>query len=1021
MRLFHKFIYMLTLFTIFCVLCQNLSADSSTNGKNEAFRIKFDITSKTGWGGSRGGVYTDFSYNDQTGIASFALLCSWQGITKQVELTPGHYILRAVAKTNSHSAKLFVDKQPVATGDIFVMPIGISEEFREIILPFYVEGTEKKKYYTGIARAYGDPAKHRAVVQVKEIEIVRLGNTVLPDDWTSKTSTSIIHGLDTLKKISHPDRPGKVIFKDSFIGTELWLMTQGGEVNLSYSGSQDFSNEGKYFFAGKRTPGDIIRTDGTFRHRSAKPKSWANRIPWLFPWEEKRLPEGSDPSEWINVSRSFSTQTFLNLETGKTHIINLPQKEGWQIIKRPSEDGGRGPRLKYITHEILVWQSEDRKEFALSDIEGNNFRSFKVKSISKNPEQDIVYPAGEKNRDYLAMNSVWGKSGNNWANAVDKNGIRYFLFEINRNKFLTDDNPYQVWALPLSLTDKRGLIQVIPTPNITHIPLTGDKPIWKGDTWWNLAGGLPRSGDNTPLLLEDNTLVHMNALGMHSNFFGTITVNNPYNGEVKFLGNYPGLDHISWPHEFRRDIEFALIWSKNVPTVPIVMIDLEHETFWAVAMSNYYDREERAKRAANLRKSGTPTGDSRLQAKTIWSMPNPSPDYTKVGYASSMLTAERPEYEIGDTYIAVVRYPMPPSNLKIVKGKLLWEQPRFHAEIEGYNLYRSNESGKNYKKVNNQIITENNYNLSKKGFYVMTSVEYSGLESRMFSNEVQLGKNNRYRHFYEAETGKIVKPMVPFFEPKEASNSYGVAITDPSLLYKERLSERLLKGSVSLKIQIPYKGATKLMARVRGMSRFECESSTTGWPEKEEIGKGSFTVKVNGKQVGKIDVSEFRWKWVGIDTGNINLAKGEYEVSFETSDSSIALDNIMVTNDLRFTPTSKSNSPSLLNGAPSGLKAVTTLVQGEPLQQGGYRVRPPYVKLVWNEVKVPQGVRYYNVYRSKTPNLKTTSATLVGSTSTQEFLDSVLEAGNTYYYRVVAVDNWDNRSSDSPELTVLIQ
>ncbi|HNS33388.1 MAG TPA: hypothetical protein PKN36_10530, partial [bacterium] len=250
-RLFQKaFFTFLFVFFAFRVF-----ADGVTSEKEKELRIKLDITSQAGWGGSRGGSFTDFSYDEKTGVASFVLSWNWQGITKQVELPPGRYMLRALVKTNSFAAKLFMDKQPVSTGDIFVMPIGVSDDFREVVLPFYVEGREKKKYYAGIARVYQDPAKHEGVVQVKEMEIIRLGDTALPENWAAKTTTSLVHGLDTMKKISRPDRPGKVIFSDGFIGTELWLMTQGGEVNLSYAGSQDFSNDGKYFYAGKRAPG----------------------------------------------------------------------------------------------------------------------------------------------------------------------------------------------------------------------------------------------------------------------------------------------------------------------------------------------------------------------------------------------------------------------------------------------------------------------------------------------------------------------------------------------------------------------------------------------------------------------------------------------------------------------------------------------------------------------------------------------------------------------------------------------
>ena len=129
----------------------------------------------------------------------------------------------------------------------------------------------------------------------------------------------------------------------------------------------------------------------------------------------------------------------------------------------------------------------------------------------------------------------------------------------------------------------------------------------------------------------------------------------------------------------------------------------------------------------------------------------------------------------------------------------------------------------------------------------------------------------------------------------------------------------------------------------------------------------------------------------------------------------------MVTNDLGFTPGGKSNAPTVLAGTLSGLKAEFVLVQGEELKTGGYSVKPPYLKLVWNELKASQGVRYYNVYRSEAPKFETSPATLVGSATKPEFVDCVLEAGKTYYYRITGVDNWDNRSAGSPVLAVSIQ
>lgn len=996
------------------ILCTGIQGRLSAAVEKEAcdFRIRLDMSDvKEGatseWKVRTEGGQENFSYDAKTGTASFCIISNWQGIFRDIELPPGHYMMRGLAKTNSFAPRFYA-QDPSSRMTIFHIPLGISEDFKEVVLPFYVEGggKEKKKISIGIAKIYADPSRHEAIVSIKDLEIIRLGDTVLEDNWLSKCPVSPNHGLETLKKIARPDRPGRVIFHDSMTGAEIWLLTQGGEVNMSYAGNPDFSNDGKYLHAGAKRPGDVVRTDGSFRYKSP-----GSTLLWLFPWEQKRLPSGTDASDWIASLRYKSIYLF-NLVTGEKHEISLPVKEGWEIRQTPSKGGGRGPNIKEITYETLVWQSEDRKQFALSDIEGNNFRTFKVKSISKNPEKDIIYPAGDKGLDTRSINSVWGKSGNNWANAVDREGTRYFVFDINRNSFFTDENPYQVWMLPLSLDDKRGLLRVIPNPRVKQVPGVGKA--WRGDSWWNLATGLPNSGDNAILLLEDGTYVHMNSLGMHTFFRRTASVNSVYDNSVRFIGNFPSLVDASWEHEFIRDKGFAILWSRIVPPTPVIMMDMEHDTLWTVSMMNYTDLEERLSAASKLR--------SRTAAKLIYPYANPSPDFTKACYASSMLTLGNPEYEYGDAYITVARYPQPPVDLRLEGNRLAWTPPPYNAEIKGYNLYRSGESGMNYEKVNREPLEGNSCEISRQEgtFYVMTSVEHSGLESRMFSSEVYTQTPKTYRLFYEAETGDMKSPMVPFFEPVAASNAYAAAVTDPELLYRRKL-ESGLKGSVVFRVSVPVTGKARIMARIRGMSRIECSSYTTGWPEKGEPGKGAFSIKVDGKDAGKIPVEKFGWKWMPLGTKSLSLAAGEHTVEFETPDAGIAVDNILVTNDIGFVPAGSSNTPSVPPSAPSGLKVAEQVVQGKDLEWEGYSVKPPYLKLTWNASKAPQGVRYYNIYRSENMDFNRVPATQVGSSNDPVFVDTCMEVGKRYFYSVEAVDNWNNRSAGSTTLAATIK
>ncbi len=844
-----------------------------------------------------------------------------------------------------------------------------------------------------------------------------MGDTVLEDKWVENLPAHKLHNLDLINKTPNWERPGKVIFNDTLIGTELWLMTQEGKTDHSYAGNPDFSCEGKYLYTGlRRPPKGILRTDGSTRYINNNLKGMA----WLFPWEKKYLPKGVDPTDWICTNRTFEEIFLYNPFTNENHSIKIPSRTGWRIVHIPAIGmyGGRGPKISAIDYETLVWQSDDRKYIGLSDTNGNNFKSYKVKSISAKPENDIIFPADIKGSDSAPVSSVWGKGGNNWRDAVDKEGNRYYLFEINRGKYFDEvDNPYQVWAISLTKGDKTGLLRVVPNPKVTitkHATThTGGVP-QPSFNWWELAAGLPRSGDNAIFLLENGKLLHMSSLGMHSSFRDTASVNDPYTGQVDFIGNYAHLDRITWPHEYRRDKDFATVESFVEPTCPVVMMDLEHKTLWTITITNFHDYAIRYR----TRRDKTAYHKPMFRTSPVF-----SPDFTKISYFSSMLTGEHPDRLWADTYIAVARYPQPPVNLKISQNKLRWDKPRYSKEIEGYNLYRSQESGQNFSKVNNQLIKGTEYILptDKEGFYVLTSVEYSGLESRTFSPELAVGRIRLFRHFYEAEAGKIKNPMVPFFEPQTAINGYAVSITDPELIYTEKLQSGLT-GSVKWNISIPIKSNMKIMARVRGMSASERAKYTTGVPSNKEVGKGSFSVISNGKKVGKINVEGAKWHWVAMNGMLNGQSAGNTSLEFVTGDTGIAVDTIMVTNDLKFAPPSFGNIPTKTPSSPLNFK-ITEIVKDiktPVLKWNGYNIKPPYIKLTWDKSTAPQGVRHYNIYRGESKDFEVSQSSLLVSVEDNFFIDPQLEKGKNYYYKVVSVDNWGNISAPSETIVIKI-
>lgn len=182
-------------------------------------------------------------------------------------------------------------------------------------------------------------------------------------------------------------------------------------------------------------------------------------------------------------------------------------------------------------------------------------------------------------------------------------------------------------------------------------------------------------------------------------------------------------------------------------------------------------------------------------------------------------------------------------------------------------------------------------------------------------------------------------------------------------------------------------------------------------------------MKLDGKTAGKIPVKGFEWKWVAMDQLIKGQPAGTAELEFETGVAGIALDNILLTNDPDFVPENPDNTPCEALSAPGRLR-IAQLVSGEQATNmvwRGYTIKPPWVKLTWKPSAAPQGVRYYNIYRGGEKGLEPSPPNLLGSTSDTFFIDPELKNGHRYYYRVVAVDNWNNRSGPSKELSLAVE
>jgi hypothetical protein len=347
-----------------------------------------------------------------------------------------------------------------------------------------------------------------------------------------------------------------------------------------------------------------------------------------------------------------------------------------------------------------------------------------------------------------------------------------------------------------------------------------------------------------------------------------------------------------------------------------------------------------------------------------------SPDATKIAYMSDML---------GDTdvYVAVTRRPEAPRNLTLARDgsrvRLRWETPARAREIAGYNIYRSQESGRGYRRINRERTKRTEFiDTPPPGpaFYAVAAEEHSGLEG-LYSAEVHTAEATHSRVFVDLEEGELSPPLRQHFDGY-CSNFRCVRV------WKEAPQE--VTGQATLQMSIPAQGTYHVWIRGKGQGSFQCSNSAM-----------SVTGHLNSDQ----------WTWTRTQEP-LRLREGIQPLVFRSSDKELCLDLAMLTND----PEDRPNRVDDRDPVPSpvrGLRATEVSVR--------------QVRLTWTPSTDPD-VDVYSVHVSDRADFVPGNASLLTSGRGTECLDWGFKPGSTLYYKVVVVNK---RGVSSTPVTIPVE
>jgi hypothetical protein len=355
-----------------------------------------------------------------------------------------------------------------------------------------------------------------------------------------------------------------------------------------------------------------------------------------------------------------------------------------------------------------------------------------------------------------------------------------------------------------------------------------------------------------------------------------------------------------------------------------------------------------------------------------------SPDGTKVLFNSDMLGSV-------DVYYVVARLPEPPRALRAERCgdsvRLSWRPSAHQAEVAGYHVYRSRESGVNYVPITPRPIAAPEFFTKtvpigcpgEPTFYAVSAVEHSGLESGL-SDEVMVGDGAgaARRIFVEAEQGER-DHLLWIAHEGTASNLHYVWM---------RGSEG--EGQLTLPVNLPEGcGPWTVWARVKGETGVLFRASGGGRP---------LTLQAPPTTA---------WTWVKFE-GTLDGLEG-LGLLLTSPLYGSAIDCLMLSSDRAF--------------APGQAPRVRWPDLGKVLDLRAKAESPYAVRLCWAEVE-GDTLHHYNVYCGRASDFPANQSTLVASPDRNTYLDWGLQPGTTYYYCVCCVDRAGNESPASPPVRV---